>query len=97
MITVPNGLWDVLRILKPSLAIVGDSGSVTAGLLHRYEIRKPSITEIKALVSYHEEFRLVGSYHARWDHIGNSVPPNLMKTVAEHIRQHLFMNESSAP
>ncbi len=82
---------------KPSPTILGDTGCTTAGLVHPYEIRKLSIAEIKALASYPEEFLLVGSYRARWTRIGNSVPPLLMKAIADHIRQHIFMNESSAP
>jgi hypothetical protein len=37
-----------------------------------------------------------GSWQPRGVRVGNSVPPFLMKAIAERIRQHLFMNESSA-
>ncbi len=82
---------------KPSPTILGDTGCTTAGLVQPYEVGKLSIAEIKALASYPEEFQLMGSYRARWARIGNSVPPLLMKAIAEHILQHLFMNESSTP
>jgi DNA (cytosine-5)-methyltransferase 1 len=81
---------------KASPTIVGDTGCTTAGLVHPY-VRKLTIAEIKALASYPEEFQLIGSYRARWARIGNSVPPLFMKAIADRIRQHIFMNESSAP
>ena len=81
---------------RPSPTILGDTGCTTAGLVHPYEIRKLTIAEIKALASYPEEFQLVGSYRARWARIGNSVPPLLMKAIADRIRRRFFMNRSSA-
>jgi DNA (cytosine-5)-methyltransferase 1 len=81
---------------KPSPTILGDTGCTTAGLVHPYEIRKLSIAEIKALASYPEEFQLVGSYRARWARIGNSVPPLLMKAIADHIRYRFFISKTPA-
>ena len=80
---------------KPSPTILGDTGCTTAGLVHPYEIRKLSIAEIKALASYPEEFVLVGSYRAKWARIGNSVPPLLMKAIAERIRNCFFTTKPS--
>ncbi len=82
---------------KPSPTILGDIGCTTAGLVHPYEVRKLSIAEIKALASYPEEFRLVGSYCARWARRGNSVPPLLMKVIAERSNQFFSISKSSAP
>jgi site-specific DNA-cytosine methylase len=81
---------------RPSPTILGDTGCTTAGLVHPYEIRKLSIAEIKALASYPEEFQFVGSYRARWACVGNSVPPLLMRAIAEHIRYRFFMTKSAA-
>ena len=81
---------------KPSPTILGDTGCTTAGLVHPYVLRKLTIDEIKALASYPEEFQLTGSYRARWARIGNSVPPLLIKAIADHIRQRHLMSQSSA-
>ena len=80
---------------RPSPTILGDTGCTTAGLVHPYEIRKLTIAEIKAFASYPEEFQLVGSYRARWARIGNSVPPLLMKAIADHIRHRSIISKSS--
>jgi len=79
---------------RPSPTILGDTGCTTAGLIHPYAIRKLTINEIKALASYPEEFRLEGSYRAKWARIGNSVPPLFMKALAEHLRCNFLMPKS---
>jgi len=53
-----------LHLERPSPTILGDTGCTTAGSVHPYEIRKLTITEIKALASYLREFQPVGSYRA---------------------------------
>ena len=80
---------------RPSPTTLGDTGCTTAGLVHPYEIRNLTIAEIKALASYPEEFELVGSYRAKWARIGNSVPPLLMKAIAERIRNCFFTTKPS--
>ena len=49
-------------------------------------IRQLSIPEIKALASYPVGFQFVGTYRQRWARVGNSVPPLLMKAIADSIR-----------
>jgi site-specific DNA-cytosine methylase len=49
--------------------------SSTTGLIHPYEIRHLTISEIKLISSYPECFRLEGSFVEKWARIGNSVPP----------------------
>jgi hypothetical protein len=74
---------------KPSPTILSGTGGTTTGLVHPWEIRKLTIHEIKALASYPQEFRFIGSYHERWARIGNSVPPLLMKAIAAKLRSCL--------
>jgi DNA (cytosine-5)-methyltransferase 1 len=81
---------------KASPTIVGDTGCTTAGLVHPYEVRKLTIAKIKALASCPEEFQLLGSYRARRARIGNSVPPLLMKAIADHIRYRFFISKTPA-
>lgn len=61
-----------------------------------HEIRKLSIAEIKVFASYPEAFQLVGSPQASGPRVGSSVPPLLMKVIAERIRHRFFMNKPTA-
>lgn len=58
-------------------------------LLHWNEKRYFSIDEAKRLQSFPDDFKLIGSYAEKWARIGNSVPPLLIKAVAEHIKKDL--------
>lgn len=75
---------------KPSPTITKDAGNTTTGLAHPFEIRKMTIPEIKRLASFPNEFEFIGNFHQKWARIGNSVPPFLMKAVAEYIRQEIL-------
>jgi site-specific DNA-cytosine methylase len=66
--------------------------SSTTGLVHPYEIRHLTISEIKRMSSFPESFRLEGSFVEKWARIGNSVPPVFMKAVAEHIAATFLTN-----
>ena len=46
--------------------------------------RKLTIQEVQTIASFPAEFRFIGDGEA-WERIGNSVPPNLMRAIAEHI------------
>lgn len=76
---------------KPSPTILSGTGRTTTGLMHPYEIRKLTIAEIRALASYPERFQFVGSNRDKWARIGNSVPPLLMRAIAERIRPTMLL------
>ncbi len=59
--------------------------SSTTGLIHPYEIRHLTISEIKLMSSFSGPFSLEGSFVEKWARIGNSVLPLLMKAIAESI------------
>lgn len=52
--------------------------------------REPTETELSELASFPEDFIFPQNKRLRWAHIGNSVPPLLMKAIAEHIRDHIL-------
>lgn len=52
--------------------------------------RKPTLQELKEIGSFAESFQFVGSFDDSWQRIGNSVPPNLMRAIAEHIRENIL-------
>lgn len=79
---------------KPSRTILKSIGkpnsSYGGGLIHPIENRHLTISELKRIGSFPDEFELVGTFQEQWMRIGNSVPPNLMKTIAEHIKTNLL-------
>ena len=74
--------WD-----KPCPTICASIGSA---ILHSDECRLLTIAELKRLQSFPDWFRLEGSYSRQWLLIGNSVPPLLMKAIAEHIKDNIL-------
>lgn len=49
-----------------------------------------TIREAKRLASYPDNFKFTGKHEEQWALIGNSVPPNFMKAVAEHINENIL-------
>jgi len=84
-----------LRWDKPSVTIT-KTHTPAAGLLHPGEDRFLSITELKRLASFPDDFQFQKSTTPSmtrsiiWARIGNSVPPNLMRAIAKHIKQHIL-------
>jgi site-specific DNA-cytosine methylase len=64
--------------------------SSTTGLIHPFEVRHLTISEIKALSSFPEGFKLEGKFVDKWARIGNSVPPLFMKAIAKHIQMAIL-------
>lgn len=52
--------------------------------------RRLTPNEAKILSSFPEDFKLIGTPHQQFARIGNSVPPNLMKAIAEHIKNNIL-------
>lgn len=60
------------------------------GLLHWSECRFLSIPELSQISSFGLEYKWVGLPKQSVERIGNSVPPNLMKAIAEHLKEHVL-------
>ena len=61
-------------------------------LIHYKEDRRLSIEEQSILQSFTYEdnnFQWIGPQYQIQQRIGNSVPPNLMKAIASHIRENI--------
>lgn len=81
--------------LRPSPTLPKtQSGRGYATIVHPYEPRALSIEEAKIIGGFPDDFELVGTYSQQWARIGNSVPPPLMRAVAEHIRDHILRPKS---
>jgi site-specific DNA-cytosine methylase len=69
----------------------GQPTGTTGGLIHPYEIRHLTISEIKLMTSFPAAFRLEGSFHKKWARVGNSVPPLFMRAaIAKYIRREIL-------
>jgi DNA (cytosine-5)-methyltransferase 1 len=64
-------------------------------LFHPTERRKFSIAELKRLCAFPDDFVLTGTYPQQWARLGNSVPPLMMKSIAEAIRDRIFVHTIS--
>lgn len=60
-------------------------------IFHPTENRNLSIGELKRIGSFPDGFKLEGTYKDKVARIGNSVPPNMMKAIAEHIRDNILI------
>ena len=64
--------------------------SSAAQPLHPIEKRKFTIAELRRICSFPDDFILTGSYAQQWERLGNSVPPIMMKAVAEVVRDKIL-------
>ena len=76
-----------LDLLKPAKTLTKSEGY--GGTYHPTESRPLSTLERKRIGSFPDEFRFTG-WNAAIECIGNSVPPNLMRAIAEHIREKIL-------
>jgi len=74
----PSPTWPKTQILQTSPLWEYPDG----------RLRAPSSIELKRIASYPDDFKFT-SYDAQWERIGNSVPPLLMKAIAEHVKKVL--------
>jgi DNA (cytosine-5)-methyltransferase 1 len=75
---------------RPSPTILSE-GPRTSGELKVHagaqtERRKFTIAELKRICAFPDEFVLAGSYAQQWERLGNSVPPLMMRAIAESVR-----------
>jgi len=74
-------MWD-----KPGYTLVQGARCI----YHPDEMRTLSIPEMKRLQSFPDDFVLTGSFGQQWERIGRSVPPLMMKAVAEVLRDEVL-------
>lgn len=60
-----------------------------AGVGHPSEPRKFTISELRRLCSFPDDYVLTGTYSQRWERLGQSVPPLMAYHIAMAIRQTL--------
>ncbi len=52
--------------------------------------RKFTIAECKRICAFPDDYVLIGTYSKQWERLGNSVPPLLMKAIAETVRDRIL-------
>jgi len=72
---------------QPAPTIIGPSGT---GLTHPDDPRRFTINELKAICSFPADFVLTGKYGQQWERLGNSVPPLMMRAIAEAVRDNIL-------
>lgn len=82
---------------KPSCTLPKLSLLTSSPIVHPERNERITIAQAKRLASFPDEFRLVGCFDKQWARIGNSVPPNLMRAIAEHIRDNLLATLEKSP
>lgn len=60
------------------------------GLLHYNENRKLTITEVKRLCSYPDNFKMIGKFTEQWARLGNSVMPKQMYHIAKTLKEKIL-------
>jgi site-specific DNA-cytosine methylase len=68
----------------------------TAAVTHPTEKRKFTIEELKRICAFPDDFVLVGTYGQRWERLGNSVPPVMMRHIAEAVRDRVLLPARAA-
>jgi DNA (cytosine-5)-methyltransferase 1 len=63
----------------------------STGIVHPDKERYLSLSEMKRIASFPDDFKFTDRKHGV-ERIGNSVPPNLMKAIAEHIKINILSN-----
>jgi len=52
--------------------------------------RKFTIAELRRICAFPDDFVLLGTYAQQWERLGNSVPPLMMKAIAETVRDKVL-------
>jgi DNA (cytosine-5)-methyltransferase 1 len=58
---------------------------------HPSDNRNFSVSELRRIASYPDTFQFAGNWRMASSRIGNSVPPNFMRAIAEHIRDKILV------
>lgn len=76
----------------PTVSAIGGQGGgrATASVVHPTEKRKFLISELKRICAFPDDFQLTGTYAQQWERLGRSVPPVMMRHIAETIKVEIL-------
>jgi len=75
----------------PTITKMVSTQGYYAGMLHPTKHRLLTINELKRLQSFPDSFILRGKFEDQWARIGNSVPPLMMKAIAETVKDKILL------
>jgi DNA (cytosine-5)-methyltransferase 1 len=76
---------------KPSGTITQRGGDASvASITHPTEPRKFSISELRRICAFPDDFKLTGTYARQWERMGRAVPPVMMMHVARSIQKEVL-------
>lgn len=70
---------------QPSPCLTATTGSLGAAGICHWDFRKFTVAEAKRIQSFPDDYILKGTYQQRVERLGRSVPPLMMKAIAEHV------------
>ena len=76
---------------KPSFTVTKTFSTSAAGLLHPEIKRYMTISEIKRLCSFPDNFKLKGLFAKKWARMGNAVMPKQMEAIANTIKNDILL------
>lgn len=77
--------WD-----RPFGTVVAMGGNICiASGTHPDYSRKLNLRELRRVCSFPGDFALTGTYEQRWERLGRSVPPLMMKAIADNLAEQL--------
>lgn len=94
----PRG--EIFKMGKPSPCIqaasLGGTTKAAVYICNNDGKRRLKIREIRRFSSFPDDFKMPGSYHDQWRAIGMSVPPLMMRAIAETIRDRILIPTKQA-
>jgi len=75
---------------KPCCTITKTMRTSQTGILHYFEDRFLTISELKRLSSFPDDFQFIGKFEDQWARIGNAVMPKFMYHIAKHIKENIL-------
>jgi len=83
----PSGYHGLVRVKKDKVCptICARQGNKGACLIHWEEDRELTVSELKRLSSFPDDYYLGEKYTQKTERIGRAVPPLMMKAIASHV------------
>lgn len=83
-------IWGSIKKPHPTILQGGAHGGSGKCIDENGKERVFTITELKRICSFPDDFKLIGTYAQKWERLGRAVPPLMMKAIAEHIRDNIL-------
>lgn len=91
-----------IQLVRPSLdetpgTITAEGGNASlASVTHPTEKRKFSISELKRICAFPDDFKLTGTYAQQWERLGRAVPPVMMSHIAQTVSTEILDKDTAS-